>query len=177
MSEMSTGSGRNHPLEGAMASAGQFECVDPEVGELLGLHAQNQLEGADRRLFAAHLQACARCAQEERVMREVALGIASLRMRPHPAAALPIGVSARPQSRTLRIAAVGAVAALLVVLLALSSRSTPDAQVAASTQALEARIQHLESQNAVLARTVATERARREASPLAGIPIAAPPNF
>jgi len=56
------------------------------------------------------------------------------------------------------------------------ARATSHEMVATDTRALEARIQHLESQNAVLARTVALERARWDASPLAGSD-PAPPNF
>ena len=160
-----------------MLSADQFECIDPEVGDLLAAHAQGQLAGGDRQLFAAHLQACVRCAEEERVMREVALGIASLRSRPDPAAAPTIhDVQRSPWRRTLVFGG-GGVGALMVVLLAWWPRVTSHEVVAGDTRALEARIQHLESQNAVLARTVAMERARGEASPLAGIRVAAPPNF
>lgn len=160
-----------------MLSADQFECIDPEVGDLLAAHVQGQLAGDDRQLFAAHLKACVRCAEEERVMREVALGIASLRSRPDPAAAPTIHAAARsPRLRMLAFGATG-VGALLVLVLAWWPRATSHEVVATDTRALEARIQHLESQNAVLARTVALERARWEASPLAGIPIAAPPNF
>jgi anti-sigma factor RsiW len=84
-------------------SAEQFECIDPELGELLAAHAQGQLAAGDRPLFVAHLQACVRCAEEERVMREVALGIASLRSRPDPAAALPVVVAARSPARSLLV--------------------------------------------------------------------------
>jgi hypothetical protein len=162
-------------MESAMPSADQFECIDPELGELLAAYVEGLLAGYDRQLFAAHLHACVRCAEEERLMREVARGIASLRSRPDPAAALPPGAVARSRMRPTHVLASAGVAAVLVALLAWWPRATGHDPT--DTRALEARIEHLESQNAVLARTVAMERARWEASPLAGIPIAAPPNF
>src|SRR5260221_12827725 len=110
-----------------MLSADQFECIDPEVGDLLAAHAQGQLAGGDRQLFVAHLKACVRCAEEERVMREVALGIASLRSRPDPAAAPTIhGAAGPPRRRALVCGAAGVatgVAPLLVVLLAWRPRA------------------------------------------------------
>lgn len=161
----------------ALPGLGRLECIDPEVGELLAFHAEGRLDGAERQLFAAHLKACARCGEEERVMREVALGIASLRARPDPAASLALARATPRPRRTLLVAGMIGIAAALAVTLALWSRPRSADVAAADTRALEARIQHLEAQNAVLARTVATERARWESSPLVGIPIAAPPNL
>lgn len=159
-----------------MSNADQFECIDPEIGEMLPAHAEGTLGGADRQLFAAHLKACARCADEERVMREVARGIASLRVHPDPAAAAEPSVGGgRSRSALLLAAAIGA-AAVLAGWLVTGPTAAPDTAVA-DVHALAARVQHLESQNAVLARSIAQERARFASSPLAGIPIASPPNL
>src|SRR5262245_4442422 len=81
--------------EGTMSNVGQFECIDPEIGEMLPAHAEAARGGADRQLFSMHLEACARCAEEERLMRDVARGIASLRVRPDPAASVEPAAAAR----------------------------------------------------------------------------------
>jgi len=159
-----------------MSNVDRLECIDPEVGELLPFHANGTLGSADRQLVGAHLKACARCAEEEQLMREVARGIASLRLHPDPAAS--IGAAARRGSaRRWLVAALG-VAAVLAAWFASAGRDAEAPVVAAAdVRALESRVNHLESQNAVLARTVAQERARSEAPPLASIPIASPPNL
>lgn len=154
-----------------------LECIDSEIGELLPFHAEGVLSAADRQLFAAHLLACARCADEERLMRDVARGIASLRAAPDRAAAVDLGARPRPRRRrVLLLAAVAATAALLLVRLGTSRRSDDPQRARAGVHALEARVHQLEAQNALLARHVAREPGRPE-SPLAGIPIASPPNF
>jgi len=162
----------------ATAGFDRLECIDPEVGELLPFHAEGTLDAGDRPLFAAHLKACARCAEEAQLMREVARGIASLRVQPDRAAAL--GSAPRPggTSAKLLIAAVLGVAAALALWLA-AGRAGDDVQgpSIADVRALEARLHHLEAQNARLAHAVAQERSRGVTVPLVGIPIAAPPNL
>jgi hypothetical protein len=164
----------------AMSSPDDLQCVDPEVGELLPFHAAGGLAAADRVVFAAHLRACARCAHEERLMRELARGIASLRARPDPAAALPSGTGPRPRARRIVLAGgLAAVAALLVLVLALSSwtRASRETRLATEVHVLEQRIEQLEAQEMVLARAVAEARRSWPSSPLVGIPIASPPNL
>jgi anti-sigma factor RsiW len=153
-----------------------LECIDPEIGELLPFHADGTLGTRDRQLVLAHLAACARCADEERLMREVAQGIASLRLDPSPGAALdpPRGWSRRRIGGAL---AVAAAAALVIALGAGGFRRERAATLSrADVVALEQRVQQLEAKNALLAHQVAREQARIE-SPFAGIPVASPPNF
>lgn len=161
-----------------MANVDRLECIDPEVGELLPFHADGTLAPADRALFAAHLKACARCSEEEQLMREVARGIASLRVRPDPAAAVEAAVvRRRAPVKLLLAAALGVAAALAVWLFAGRVSSGASDPSVADVRALESRLQQLEAQNARLAHAVAQERSRGETMPLAGIPIASPPNL
>lgn len=160
-----------------MSNAGQFECVDPEIGEMLPSHARGTLGASDRPVFSAHLKACARCAEEELLMREVARGIASLRLHPDPGAAVEAGPDVRRVPVKVVLAAALGVAAALALWLATGPGSAPPVIAAAEVRALEARVHHLEAQNAMLAHAVAQDRSRSETWPLAGIPIASPPNL
>lgn len=160
-----------------MTNVDRLECIDPEVGELLPFHANGTLGGADRQLVAAHLKACARCAEEEQLMREVARGIANLRLHPDPAASLAITTTRRRGTRVWVATAIGIAAALAAWLAGTSRDAQAPAVAVADVRALEARVHHLESQNAALARTIAQERAHGDGLPLASIPIASPPNL
>lgn len=152
-----------------------FECVDPEIGELLPFHADGTIGANDRQLLLAHLAACARCAEEERSMRDVARGIAGLRLDPDRRAAVEPSPG---RWRTWLVAAsIAAAAAALLLGLAGSWPRAQGGEVGrAEVVALEQRMHQLETRNALLAHQVAREQARIE-SPLAGIPVASPPNF
>jgi anti-sigma-K factor RskA len=165
----------DHDGSGLPPANAALECIDPEVGELLPFHADGTLVARDRQLVVAHLAACARCAEEERLMREVARGIATLRLDPSPAAAL------RPAWRWSgwRVGSTLAAAAAAALVIALGGawrRERAALPARADVVALEQRLQQLEAKNALLAHQVAREQLRIE-SPLAGIPIASPPNF
>lgn len=160
-----------------MTNVDRLECVDPEVGELLPFFAGGKLGGADRQLVVAHLKACARCGEEEQLMREVARGIASLRLHPEPAASLVAATPRRQPTRVWLATAIGVAAALAAWLASTGREASAPVAAVAEVRALEARVHHLESQNAALARTVAQERVRNEGLPLASIPIASPPNL
>lgn len=161
------------------AEIGHFQCIDPEVGDLLPFFADGGLPSDERGLVAAHLLACQRCAEDARLMTDVVTGIASLRAHPEPAAATS-SASAGPRERRPRVLlAVAAVAAVLAALV-LWSRGPghePAAVRVAEVQALEGRVEHLETQNASLSRAIARERAGVTSPPFAGVPIAAPPNL
>jgi hypothetical protein len=153
-----------------------YECVDPELGQLLPFHADGSLGDADRRPFAAHLKACARCSDEERLMREVARGIASLRLDPDAAAAVEPMPSGRRRGRIVPLALIAvAAAALAAWMIATPRRSAVDARLA-EVRALERRVRSLEEQDASLAHEARVD-ARAEAFPLAGVRIATPPNL
>jgi len=159
-----------------MSSLDDLRCVDPQLGELLPFHAAGSLGHADRTLFAAHLQACARCAQEEHLMRELARGIASLRARPDPAAALP--AAPHPRGRRLLLGgALAAVAALLVLAVVAWTGAPSATRLTADVRVLESRIAQLEEHETVLAQAVADAHRTLGVSPLVGVPIASPPNF
>jgi anti-sigma factor RsiW len=165
------------PIAATLDRLGQFQCIDPEVGELLPFHVGGGLPADDRALVAAHLQACLRCAEDARLMTGVVAGIASLRAHPEPAAAASPAPAAQRRPRLL--IAVAASAAVIAAL-ALWSRGQGREHAAvrvAEAQALEARVEHLEAQNASLSRAIARERAGAMSPPFAGIPIAAPPNL
>jgi anti-sigma factor RsiW len=164
-----------HGMDGSVADA-PLECIDPEIGDLLPFHADGTLPVRDQQVVLAHLAACARCAEEERLMREVAQGIASLRLDPSPAAALE-PARGRPRWLVGGALAIAAAAALVIVLGAggfRRERATALSRV--EIVALEQRVRQLEARNALLAHQVARDEVRIE-SPLAGIPVAAPPNF
>jgi len=153
----------------------ELECIDAEIGELLPFFSVGRLAADERRLVAAHLEACARCAREEAPMRDLAHGIAYLRARPHGAAAVDVTAARRRGrgGRTVFVAAALLAAAALAITLLPRRGPLGSAEV----RALEARVERLEAQNAMLARTIAAERERAELSPLAGIMVAAPPNL
>ncbi len=154
-----------------------LECIDPEIGELLPFHADGTIGARDRQIVSSHLAACARCADEERLMRGVAQGISSLRLDPDPRAAVDAGPSPRPHRLIASAVAAAAIAALVVVALVGSHRRAAQAELRrAEVAALEQRVHQLEGRNASLAQQVAREQVRIE-SPFAGIPIASPPNF
>src|SRR5689334_1241875 len=111
-------------LEGAMSSAVRFECVDPDVGEQLPFYVEGRLTGDERRIVAAHLQACARCAEDEAPLRDAMRAIASLRADPEPLAALDLPVARRAR-RPLLFAGAAALAALAIFGLASWRRPAP----------------------------------------------------
>ena len=109
-------------------------------------------------------------------MREVAQGIASLRLDPDPRAAVePLR---RPRRRWLLASTLAAaIAGALLLALIGPWRQPRDADLRrAEVASLEQRVHQLETKNTLLAQQVAREQARIE-SPFAGIPIASPPNF
>jgi anti-sigma factor RsiW len=152
----------------------RLRCIDPELGDLVPFFAAGRLSAEERRLAAAHLEACALCAHEESAMRDLVHGIAQLRARPDVTAAVDERRARWPRgAAALVAAALLAAAALAVALLPSGQRGAGHTEM----RALEARVAQLEEQNALLARTIASERVRDDLSPWAGVRIAMPPNL
>jgi ferric-dicitrate binding protein FerR (iron transport regulator) len=123
----------------------EFECVDPELGQLLPLLEAGLLEDAEQTLLESHLEACQRCDEDRGAWREL---VARIKSVPPDAVGSARQETSAPEMRRKHVASRIAAALLLAIALGgLAWSSRRQTTLAGQVLILEGRLARLEGEN------------------------------
>lgn len=151
---------------------GDFECIDPVLGALLPLDAAGVLDGDDAERVAAHVEACAACAENARAMRALES------MRPEELEGTRLAPLARRRSLLPSPASLVAAASVVVAFAFLVAwQRARDVVLVSEVRLLRAEVARLEARSEALLAALEGGGAGRRVVPVAGVRFAQPPNF